>query len=66
VPILRADHALRGVVVPQGSGILKFTYQPSSFSRGLVLFALAVAALVALWTAEAMGRRANQKVEKVA
>jgi hypothetical protein len=61
VPILRADHALRGVVLPEGSWILKFTYEPSSFTRGLVLFALAVAVLAGLWVAEARRRRAARK-----
>jgi hypothetical protein len=57
VPILRTDHALRGVVVPQGSRILKFTYEPSSLFGGLVLFALAAAILVGLWAVEATRRR---------
>jgi hypothetical protein len=36
-PILRTDHALRGVVVPAGMGTLEFQYQPASFRIGLVL-----------------------------
>ena len=45
VPILLADHALRGVVVPQGSAILKFSYEPASFTWGLLLFGLAAVVL---------------------
>jgi hypothetical protein len=37
VPVLRADHALRGVVAPAGAGRLEFRYQPASFSMGLAL-----------------------------
>jgi uncharacterized membrane protein YfhO len=44
VPILRVDHALRGVLVPNGKSIVKFTYEPESFRWGLALFALALAA----------------------
>ena len=61
VPILRADHALRGIVVPEGSGILKLTYAPTSFSRGLVLFALAAATLAGLVVVEARRRRLARK-----
>jgi len=41
--ILRTDHALRGVVVPPGSGTLVFRYAPASFTWGLRLCALAAA-----------------------
>lgn len=61
VPILRVDHALRGVVVPKGPGILRFSYEPSSFTRGLVLFALALAVLAGLLLAEVWrGRRVRK------
>ena len=42
VPILTADHALRGVVVPAGKGTLEFRYEPASFRLGLGLATLAV------------------------
>ena len=45
VPILIADHALRAVLVPEGSSILKFTYEPASYRWGLVLFGLATTVL---------------------
>jgi hypothetical protein len=41
VPILRTNHAIRGVVVPAGSGTLEFRYEPASFSWGLRLAGLA-------------------------
>jgi len=37
VPVLRVDHALRGVVVPAGNSTLEFFYRPQSFIRGLQL-----------------------------
>jgi hypothetical protein len=37
VPILRADHALRGVVVPAGKSKVEFTYRPVSLLRGIKL-----------------------------
>ena len=46
VPILRVDHALRGVVVPAGAGQLEFYYDPASFRLGLWLCGVAVAALL--------------------
>jgi len=46
VPILRANHALRGVVVPAGSGTLEFRYAPASFVWGLRLAALGGIALL--------------------
>jgi hypothetical protein len=46
VPILRTNHAIRGVVVPAGSGTLEFRYAPASFAWGLRLAGLALVALV--------------------
>ena len=40
VPILRTNHAIRGVVVPAGSGTLEFRYAPASFAWGLGLAGL--------------------------
>jgi hypothetical protein len=37
VPILRADHAVRAVVVPRGFATLEFRYEPASFAWGLRL-----------------------------
>jgi hypothetical protein len=66
VPILIADHALRGVVVPQGSWILKFDYQPASLPMGLVLFGLGMVALAGLLMVERRSRRQGGQTEKVA
>jgi hypothetical protein len=49
VPILRANHAVRGVVVSPESKILEFRYQPASFALGLKLATLAAALLLG-WT----------------
>ena len=35
VPILRTNHALRGVVLPPGRSTVEFRYQPASFTRGM-------------------------------
>src|SRR5262249_54781364 len=48
VPVLRANHAIRGVAVLPTSKTLEFRYEPASFASGLVLAALA-ALLVAGW-----------------
>jgi hypothetical protein len=40
VPILRANHAIRGVAVPAGSRKIEFRYAPASFAWGLRLAAL--------------------------
>jgi hypothetical protein len=52
VPVLRADHALRGVVVPAGTGTLEFRYQPASFRLGLACSALGIVLLLGwVWAA---------------
>jgi hypothetical protein len=45
VPIVRTNHALRGVVVPPGRATLEFRYEPDSVRRGLWLASLALAVL---------------------
>jgi hypothetical protein len=56
VPILRTDHAVRGVVVPAGNGTLEFRYAPASFAWGLRLAALAAVAVL-VWLGIALRRR---------
>jgi hypothetical protein len=60
VPILRANHAIRGVVVPAGESKLEFRYAPSSFAWGLRLSGLALLVIlgwsgVAHWKSKARG-----------
>lgn len=50
VPILRTNHAVRGVVAPAGKGTLEFRYEPASLAWGLGLCGLALLVL-ASWTA---------------
>lgn len=38
VPIFRANHALRGVIVPPGESRLEFDYDPASFRSGVYVF----------------------------
>ena len=54
VPILRTNHAVRGVVVPAGKTTLEFRYEPASFAWGVRLAAVALLATlgwlgVGLW-----------------
>ena len=42
VPILRADHAIRGVALPAGIAKLEFRYAPDSFALGVKLALLAL------------------------
>ncbi len=56
VPILRTDHALRGVVAPAGKGVLEFRYEPASLTWGIAICTLALLGLAAwaamlVWTA---------------
>jgi hypothetical protein len=60
VPILRTNHALRGVVVPAGSSTLEFRYAPASFTWGLRLAALAAMVLV-VWLGMTLRRRNHAK-----
>jgi hypothetical protein len=55
MPILITDHALRGVVVPQGNSKLEFRYASASFALGVKLFVLA--AIVAVTWAVLIARR---------
>lgn len=49
VPILRTNHALRGVEAPAGKGVLEFSYEPAAVSRALLLTELAAMCLL-VWT----------------
>jgi hypothetical protein len=58
VPILRADHVLRAVVVPAGSHMVDFRYESASVRRGLTLSLVSVGvALLLLGAGLVMGRR---------
>ena len=45
-PILRTNHAIRGVIVPAGKGALEFRYEPATATLGWRLFALSAFALL--------------------
>lgn len=47
VPILRADHAFRGVVVPAGSHRVRFRFAPDSVRTGLWISGVAAVVLLA-------------------
>jgi hypothetical protein len=60
VPILRTNHAIRGVVVPAGSGTLVFRYEPASFTWGLRLAALAAGVLL-IWLTVLLWKRPSSQ-----
>lgn len=58
--ILRADHALRAVVIPAGKHVVRFTYESAAFRNGLTLSIVsAVIALALLVAGALLGRRAK-------
>jgi hypothetical protein len=71
VPILRTNHAIRGVVVPAGSGTLEFRYAPASFAWGLRLSGLAGVALLVwlgmtFWSRRGAGGLRGERPSSVA
>jgi hypothetical protein len=56
VPILRANHAVRGVLAPAGSGVVEFRYEPASFALGVRLAGLAFVILLA-WAGMAIWKK---------
>jgi hypothetical protein len=56
VPILHADHAVRGVVVPAGTSAIEFRYEPASLRLGVQLASVAAILLLA-WAVLAFARR---------
>ena len=61
VPVERANHALRGVVVPAGSHALEFRYAPASLLWGWRATGVGGAALVGLLAFAAWRRKAPPK-----
>lgn len=51
-PVLRANHALRAVPVPQGARSLELRYQPAQLCMGAIVSLLAWAALLLVWRME--------------
>jgi Bacterial membrane protein YfhO len=58
VPVLRANYAVRGVVVPAGTGTLEFIYQPASLILGLWLAGSVATALLCWLTVIGVRSRA--------
>jgi hypothetical protein len=51
LPVLRVDHALMGVVVPEGEGEVAFEFHSNYFSAGMIVSLIATFVLLALaWT----------------
>jgi hypothetical protein len=57
-PVLRVNHALRGVAVVKGASQVELRYEPTSVARGLAAAAAALVAAVAWAAAAARARRA--------
>jgi hypothetical protein len=65
VPVVRTNHALRGVALPAGHSTIEFRYEPASLTSGLRLFVGGVAVL-GVWAAVlAWSRRRSRKVVSV-
>jgi hypothetical protein len=56
VPILRADHVLRGVIVPAGATTVEFRYEPRSLKVGLCLSGLAAVVILGWLAADVRSR----------
>jgi len=61
VPILRTNHAVRGVLVPAGVGTLEFRYESASLAIGIKLAILAAIILVS-WLVVVARRAQNQEL----
>ncbi|MGA3283194.1 MAG: hypothetical protein ABSD57_01885 [Verrucomicrobiota bacterium] len=59
-PILRVNYAIRGVVVPAGTGTLEFIYKPASLVLGLWLAGLAATTLLCWLAVIRMRSRSRQ------
>ncbi|MGH7972352.1 MAG: hypothetical protein ACREIC_26875, partial [Limisphaerales bacterium] len=59
-PVLRTNHAIRGVVVPAGLHKIEWRYEPLSFRWGLIL-ALGSAAVLLAWTGLLVRQQIHQK-----
>lgn len=57
VPLVRTNHAFRGVVVPAGTHEVEFRYEDAAHKKGLVLALLTILGLVAVPFALKMNRR---------
>jgi hypothetical protein len=62
VPILQVNYAIRGVVVPAGTGTLEFVYQPASLILGLWLAGFAAMVLLC-WLAAIAIRKIGTKAQ---
>jgi hypothetical protein len=62
-PILRTNHALRGVVLPAGERILQFRFESAALARGAALSGLALLVWIA-WAAAVAWRRRGHNADK--
>lgn len=62
--LLRANHVLRGVLLPAGQHRVEFRFQPSSLRNGGLLSLAALLALLALLVLDRRQRRAENTLDK--
>jgi hypothetical protein len=63
LPILRVDHALMGVVVPPGEGVVEFQFQPTWFAVAVLIFVVTSTGLIVmLWGEDLWARIAMKPV----
>ncbi|MGH9178733.1 MAG: YfhO family protein, partial [Acidimicrobiales bacterium] len=60
-PVLRVDHALRGVAVPAGAHVVEFRYRPQSVRLGAAVTALTLVVLVGSGAWAARPRRRQRR-----
>jgi uncharacterized membrane protein YfhO len=65
VPILRANQAIRGVMVPAGAGTLEFKYEPAGFAWGLRLAGISILVLIG-WGTRVRFSRVPKKASGIA
>ncbi|MEX2554707.1 MAG: hypothetical protein WEB06_03640 [Actinomycetota bacterium] len=60
-PIIAADHAFRGVAVPDGTSLVEFRYDPPTYRAGLLLALAGLLLAIALVGGPAMGRSLTRR-----
>jgi hypothetical protein len=63
VPVLRVNHAFRGVVLPAGEHRLEFRYEPASFALGVKLAAFAAVALLVWFAVPPLKNRCSREIK---
>ena len=62
-PILRTNHAIRGVVLPAGKSVVEFVYRPAGWILGLRLGALGLAVIL-IWVVWVIRHRTTSREDR--